>query len=303
MAKQRKRWTKLDPSRTKTERQRFMREMTRWFRALDKAVQKFLVEEDAFGLGERKPFQLSGYQPEQNEPIIENKRQYAFLTDPDKLKQFQRWLQQQIDAGLLQVSGGIQGQPWTAEYVESAWRKGMMRAYTDVHKQDLSRTPEWYRGTKEQFLISSFRQPEMMSKVQLLATRAFEGLKGVTEQMSTQMSRILADGMVNGYGPKKIAKMMSDSIGRLTRTRALVIARTEIIHAHAEGQLDGYKLLGIEQVDAEVEWSTAGDVLVCPECSDLEGNVYTIKEAHGMIPLHPNCRCAWKPHIELKGKR
>jgi len=42
---------------------------------------------------------------------------------------------------------------------------------------------------------------------------------------------------------------------------------------------------------------------VCSECSDLEGNVYTIKEAHGMIPLHPNCRCAWKPHIELKGKR
>jgi len=27
----------------------------------------------------------------------------------------------------------------------------------------------------------------------------------------------------------------------------------------------------------------------------MEGEVFTVEEAHGMIPLHPNCRCTWIP--------
>ncbi len=284
MAKKRQRWTKLDPSRTKTERMRFMAEMKRRFRALEKAVVELIVKEDAFGLEDRTTFQLgSGYQFEQGEPLIDNARQYAFLTNPQKVKQFQQWLQTQIDRGLLQVVGGVDGKPWTASYIESAWRKGMMRAYTDVRKQDLSKTPEWYRGTKEQWLRSAFLQPEMMSKVEMLATRAFEGMKGITASMSTQMSRILADGVSNGWGPMKVARQMTQAMESLSRGRALAIARTEIIHAHAEGQLDGYKALGIEEVDAEVEFSTAGDILVCFPAWTL------VDTARGKVPIQHVC--------------
>lgn len=343
MAK-RKRWLGKDPSRTKTERQRFMREVKKRFKALADAITKFLVTEDAFGLEPKKPFQLAGtlslseqvvvaercFRDYANARMLEvnedtlkyiqnqwvnkqplgilvsdeyvewlhneglvgynaQKRQYQFLTNPQKVQQFRRWLQQQIDAGVLEVVGGEAGKPWTAPYIESAWRKGMMRAYTDVRKQDLSKSLDWYNGTKEQWLRSAFLQLTMMSSVEMLATRAFEGMKGVTEQMSTQMSRILSDGLVGGYGPKKIAKQMTDAIGKLTRTRALVIARTEIIHAHAEGQLDGLQALGVSEVTAEVEWSTAGDSLVCERCVGMDGKTYTIKEARNMIPLHPNC--------------
>lgn len=274
-----------------------MAEMRRRFRLLEKAVVDLIVEEDAFGLDPRVHGVFN------SEGLLQNKRQYAFLGNPQKVRQFQQWLQQQIDAGLLQVVGGVPGKPWTAEYVESAWRKGMMRSYTDVRKQDLSKTPDWYRGTKEQWLRSAFLQPEMMSKVEMLAMRAFEGMKGVTASMSTQMSRILADGVSNGWGPMKVARQMKQSMESLSRNRALIIARTEIIHAHAEGQLDGYGMLGVEQVGAEVEWSTAGDALVCERCAPMEGKVFSIQEARGQIPLHPNCRCCWKSYIEKKIKK
>jgi hypothetical protein len=52
-------WSKLDPSRTKTERQRFMREMTRRAKKLERDIYGFLVTEDALGMEERKPFQLA----------------------------------------------------------------------------------------------------------------------------------------------------------------------------------------------------------------------------------------------------
>lgn len=282
-----KRWMRLDPSRTKTERQRFMREMRRRMRQLDRDLYRFLVTEDAFGLEEKKEFKFN----------IANRRQYEFLTDPQKIRQFRQWLQQQIDAGLLQTVGGVNGKPWTAQYVESAYRKGMMRSYMDIRKEDLIQTPDWYRGTKEQFIRSAFMQPETMAKIELLATRAFEGMRGITESISTQMSRLLAEGLVNGYGPRKIASQMSKAIQSISRKRALVIARTEIIYAHAEGQLDGYGTLGVAEVQAEVEFQTAGDDRVCEECSSMEGNVWKVEEAHGIIPIHPNCRCAWMPVV------
>ena len=43
------------------------------------------------------------------------------------------------------------------------------------------------------------------------------------------------------------------------------------------------------------EWSTAGDDMVCPSCGELEGVIMTVKEARGLLPYHPNCRCSWIP--------
>lgn len=282
-------WTNLDPSRTKTERQRFMREMRRRLRALYKTTYKFLVTEDELALAKRQQFKLK----------LKNYRRYAFLTTSQKLTQFQSWLQQQVNAGLLEVDA--MNTPWTSKYVQSAWRKGMFRSYTDVRKQGLSVTPDWYTATKEQWLKSAFLQPEMTSKVELLGTRAFESMKDISATISAQMSRTLADGMANGYGPAKIARIMDRQVfGGRNRARAMTIARTEIIHAHAEGQLDGLQELGVEKVKAQVEWSTAGDAVVCEQCASLEGRVYSINGARGLIPLHPNCRCAWMPYVKSK---
>lgn len=67
------------------------------------------------------------------------------------------------------------------------------------------------------------------------------------------------------------------------------------IRAHAEGQLDALERLGVTSVGVAVEWSTAGDDRVCPLCRPLEGVVYKVSEAHGLLPRHPRCRCAFLP--------
>jgi hypothetical protein len=51
-------------------------------------------------------------------------------------------------------------------------------------------------------------------------------------------------------------------------------------------------------VEADVEHQTAGDSRVCPQCASLQGTRYTIAEARGVVPVHPRCRCAWKPVVE-----
>jgi len=280
-------WLKRDPSRTSILRRQFMADMKRRFKAVSKEIVKFIVEEDAFGLIPSKPFTLN----------VE-KQAYRFLTNSDKVKTYRKWLKQQVDAKILSPISPMNNKPWTSVYVTSAYKKGMFRAYTQVHAEALAVTPNFYKGSYTQFLRDSFNQPELLSKVELLSTRAFNEMQGITDTMSQQMSRILADGLAHGTGVGSIAKELTDTVGNISRKRAMVIARTEIINAHAEGQLDAFEMLGIDEVGAEVEWSTAGDDSVCEQCDELSGQVYLIDDARGMIPQHPNCRCAWLPVVK-----
>jgi len=282
-----------DPTRTTLLQRKFLGEIKRRFNWLYVQILKWLVEEDSLGL--KKP---------EKPLVIHATGHYAFATNPQKLQIFQSWLANQVNAGILTVSGkGIYGRPWTYEYIESAYHRGMTRAYIDANRiLYASAQPDFYLGSREQFLRTAFAQPEMMSKLQLLGSRSFEQLKGITASMSQQLSTHLINGLMYGASPLQIAREMRKSIGSLSRTRARMIARTEIIHAHAEGQLDSFQMLGVDELGLMAEWSTAGDALVCEECGAREGETFTVEEARGTIPLHPNCRCCWIPS-EIKTEK
>jgi len=271
-------------------RRQFIVEMNRRFIHLRRAIDKLVVEDDVFGLVKPKPI-----------TFIQERQAWRFRTNAAKVKAYRQWLQQQVDAEILTVD--VLGKPWTSTYVESAYSKGMMRAYTDLHAEALAETADFYRGSKAEFLRSSFNQPIIQSKLELLGTRAFTELEGVTKAMSQQMSRILTAGLIKGDGVMAIARALKDNVSTINATRARVIARTEIIAAHAEGQLDAFELLGVEEVGIMAEWSTAGDGKVCDECAALESVVMTIAAARGLIPRHANCRCCWIPADVMRGKK
>lgn len=55
---------------------------------------------------------------------------------------------------------------------------------------------------------------------------------------------------------------------------------------------------GLEKEEPEVEAliniATAGDELVCDDCEEAsDDGPYTIDEAEGLLPIHPNCRCVY----------
>lgn len=228
---------------------------------------------------------------------------WRFSTSPEKLKEFQKWLREQFGS---QVAGKNQKDLWQ-KFIEEGFRKGSGRSFDDVRQSRLrSERPElftsarqgsvgdFYQGSRDEFLRSSFARPETIEKVQLLAERVYSDLDGITEEMGARMSRTLAEGLTRGQHPNEIARALADEVD-IGRGRAETIARTEIIRAHAEGQLDSFKTLGVEEVGVAVEWATANDDKVCPKCQSLEGVVLKIDEARGLLPRHPGCRCAWIP--------
>ncbi|MDB4786195.1 minor capsid protein [bacterium] len=274
---------KADPTRTATLRRMFQTAMRNRFYRLKGKILRLIVDEDVFGL---KPKNRS---PAQN-------TRFAARTDPEKVVAFRKWLQKQIDADIIppELPKDTEKLFWN-DFVEKGYRKGAGRAFDDVKVPAIQQNLDFFNGTKEEFLRQSFAKPQSINKIKLLVGRVYTDLKGVTDVMASQLSRELAEGFAAGQNPRQIAKNINNRIDKIGITRARTIARTEVIRSHAEGQLDTLEDLGVKEVGVAVEWSTAGDDRVCPQCQPMEGVVLKMKEARGTIPLHPNCRCAYIP--------
>ena len=281
---------RIDPTRTTALVQQLVDQMRARCNALTHAVEKLIGEDDVFGLGEGTDGEPHGMPTANAAPPL---ARWKFASNPQKVAAYQAWLKVQTQAGLLRADR--KGKPWMATWIESSYKKAVVRAYTEAHPEALATSVEGYAEARDRFLADTFVSPITAKRLELLYTRAFEKLKEYTAVMAHRTSTILTDGLAHGTGSRKLAREMAHAMDALTKTRALAIARTEMANAYAEGSLDTYEVLGVENLTVMAEWSTAGDGKVCPTCRPLEGLTLAVKDARGMLPRHPNCRCAWLP--------
>lgn len=264
---------RIDPTKTLALRSHYERELIRRFRKLQLAI-KSAMREDKFGLTVNAPAK--------------------------KVQDFMAWLREQEEKGILEITPGASiskaaNESWQNIYLRSAYQKGLAGAANRMRGQGVKVADSW--------VDSAFYRPIHADAAGLIYTKAYSDLDGITRTMDTQISRTLAQGMIEGVGVRAIAKALVERVDKIGITRARVLARTEIIGAHAEATLNGYEEADAEGVLIESEFSTAGDEHVCPKCDALEGTTYTIQEARGIIPVHPNCRCAWLPVISNPTRR
>jgi len=225
---------------------------------------------------------------------------FQFLTDEGKLKAFRLWLALQMnDIFMLDAAERLPDTFWY-EYAVLGYQKGAGRAFEDTQKRAREAfggkdVLAGFAGTREEFLRQSFAHPVSIERIKLLAGRVFTELQGISGAMDIILTRTLTDGLTQGLSPWVVARDILKNVDGIDKNRARTMVRSELIRAHAEGQLDTLDRLGVEEVGAMVEWSTTGDHKVCPRCRPLNGVVLKIQEARGMIPRHPNCRCAWTP--------
>lgn len=291
---------RVDPTRTTMLRRRFQIVLRGRFSRVRRRLIDLVDREDAFGLRERlaSVFNLDRPISEIMDDLKNNQR-WRFHTDPEKVREFEEWLRTQFRGEIL---GPDEEALWRA-YVEEGYRRGAERAFDDS-RRGLRFAPgagDFFEGSKREFLRSAFGRAVSVDRLKLLVGRTLTDLRGVTEATATAMSRGLADGLVRGLSPREIARDLVKSLDGVGLNRALTIARTEIVRAHAEGQLDGFETLGVDEIGVAAEWSSVADA--CPMCAPLDGVVMKVSEARGLLPRHPNCRCAWIPANVGEDKR
>ena len=291
---------RYDPTRTLVLRNKFTAEMNKRFGALRGAIRHAIVTQDVFGM---KP--VPTY-------YSVRPRAFDFPRSGDKVTAFMQWLQQQVDKGILQTGtmpqlGRSMEEPWTNLYIQDSYKRGVIRSRYEMGRAGMA-TPNLDATGG---ISASMSTPFHMDRVGLIYTRVYNELKGVTDAMDHQISRVLAQGIADGDGPMLLARKinatisgagmgelgLTDTLGRFipAQRRAKMIARTEIIRAHHQAMVQEYRNWGVEGVTVQAEWRTAGDDRVCEECSSMEGNVYTLDEIENMIPRHPQCRCLALP--------
>jgi SPP1 gp7 family putative phage head morphogenesis protein len=214
---------------------------------------------------------------------IHAENRWKLHASDEKVEQFKRWLDKQWKAD---------DDVWE-KYIEAGWRKGAGRAFDSVRTE----------GHRDEFLRTALGRPVSVSKLKALVARTFEEYRNLSSKMRTDLSRVLADSLVAGYSPSRAAQEMVKKL-KIGLTSARRIATTEFTRAHAEGQLEGYKSLGVKELGVDVEFQTRagpdGDYdewHVCPECQALDGTTYSVEDASGVIPAHIGCMCAFVPSV------
>ncbi len=125
--------------------------------------------------------------------------------------------------------------------------------------------------------------------------RSVVGLNAVQEQAALNLEARLEN---QGFSPSEIATKVAAYERSALRERGLTIARTETALAQALGFIEGMRQIGIERVRVSASPDEKDPENPCEICTGLDGQSFTLAEAEGILPAHPNCRCSWVPDLE-----
>ena len=123
-----------------------------------------------------------------------------------------------------------------------------------------------------------------------IAERALLLAKSINKTTMEAIRNELALGFEAGESIPQLSKRIEGYFTDKAKYRAEMVSRSETIAASNEGALHRYEIEGVNKS----EFYPSPDA--CSECLSLAGE-YQTKEASGMIPVHPFCRCTWLPVI------
>ncbi len=116
--------------------------------------------------------------------------------------------------------------------------------------------------------------------------------KSINMTTMDAIRKALAEGFAEGESIQQLTKRIEGYFTENAKYRAEMVSRSEVIASANEGALHRFELEGIDKS----EFMAAPDA--CEVCLPLDGKVYATQDSHGIIPLHPFCRCVWLPYLE-----
>lgn len=155
--------------------------------------------------------------------------------------------------------------------------------------------PSWQIGQDDALaLLRASLPPGLDIQFGRPSIRAFDLLagrdywfKGMTADAVLAVRRRLLAGLALGQGPREVARSIELGLRDVSRNRAQVIARSEMIDAYRSAAINTY------QENSDVVrgwiWRTAEDERTCPLCRPMDGKKFTLSTP--FESKHPQDRC------------
>lgn len=133
--------------------------------------------------------------------------------------------------------------------------------------------------------------------VQLTLDRLAKQVKGVAETTREEIRALVGRQADEGWSLERLAQEIRDKGEIASKSRAILVARTETAAAYSQGSIAAYRASGVVK---QTEWLLGPDP--CPECSALDGLKADLGEefAPGVTgpPAHPQCTCSLSPIVD-----
>jgi hypothetical protein len=248
---------------------------------------------------------------------------------------FTQWFRTQLFEQVLEqtdegrISGG---RHWTGSYIRRAYQRGLQLARRDLESMSGFTS---FRIKQQTRFRSSFHQEHAAREY----NQAYAGLRDQMFRAVDRVGSIIREGIDAEEDRAWFIEEIQGHIDSDMQNAARSHANTIVVDAVNEALLTTFEQIGIQnvgvapesqeaslnQVNAirlndgmfdfraddpdtpdDVQFVTAGDASVCPECRGLEGTTVDISEGlssegslsgglRSVIPVHVNCRCRWVP--------
>ena len=130
--------------------------------------------------------------------------------------------------------------------------------------------------------------------IKFLEENAAELSKSSLDRLKGDLDATIKAGVEEGKPIREITNDVHAIFDDMKGYEAERIARTEVARGTNNGALVGYGDMGIKIVEY---YANAG---ACPICAAHHGELMTLEEAMGLLPLHPNCYCFWLPRPDIE---
>lgn len=209
--------------------------------------------------------------------IVTNATTYRYQLDTALLMALLDGAGEKVDALLLE---GGDVEPWLfTQYVEVGMTRGIAQQVANLSAQSAA-----FKATRGQVLISEPHRRRMI----LTRARVFEEMQNLSQQVKTDLARLLTDGMGRGQNPLAIGRNLREQLG-IEQFRADRIARTEVGTAQRRAKWD-------EADDAADEYGNRTKEMHFSALSATSRRTHV--ERHGKLYTRDECRAWWAQGAE-----
>jgi SPP1 gp7 family putative phage head morphogenesis protein len=136
--------------------------------------------------------------------------------------------------------------------------------------------------------------------IDYIKNHSFEMVKGISDDLINKIRSKLGMMLVaNRYSKNNVSDAVEDIL-RTNRSRAQMIAQTEMSMAYNSGALKRMNEFNMTNDDIMKKYwyGFKYSAITCEYCRPRIGNIYDIDDDTESLPAHPRCRCVWLPYVE-----
>lgn len=213
----------------------------------------------------------------------------------------------EYDEQTFRDAGFDNDQDWMEYVTEQAWDRGesgpTFRRVSNAYRAEAMLTGgdegiDQADPDHEYDISFSLKNPRAVDYLYNSRQERFDGIDQTTR---VQISRILADAASAGVPYAEVGKLLKKRFTELSKSRAELIAVTELGDAYAEGSMEAARQLRDSGLVMQKRWLTSKDTMVTPGCRANEAAGWIgvdegFPSGHQRPLRFPGCRC----DIELR---